>query len=145
MEKTKFNIGDIIIGQVDDFGKEKTKWEVVNIGKDVYTLLLVDCERPDITTIPIENQDSFELIEGNRKYDIKNFRPFDRVLVRADWHYPTPVWIATFYSHFVDSDNLKRHCVINGEYFRQCIPYDDNTKHLVGKTDECPDFYKTWN
>ena len=27
---------------------------------------------------------------------------------------------------------------------RKVIPYNDETKHLVGTTDEAPEFYKYW-
>ena len=28
-------------------------------------------------------------------------------------------------------------------WFRQCIPFDGN-EHLLGKTEDCDDFYKPW-
>lgn len=29
-------------------------------------------------------------------------------------------------------------------YNDNCIPYNDDTKHLVGTTDEAPEFYRYW-
>ena len=26
----------------------------------------------------------------------------------------------------------------------QCIPYNDETRHLVGTKEDCPEYYKTW-
>lgn len=33
--------------------------------------------------------------------------------------------------------------VSGGKYFQQCIPYKGN-EHLLGKTDDCSEFYKIW-
>lgn len=32
----------------------------------------------------------------------------------------------------------------SGEYFKVCIPYNEETKHLVGTKDDCPEYYKWW-
>ena len=29
-------------------------------------------------------------------------------------------------------------------YYKCCIPYNDETKHLLGTTEEAPDYYKYW-
>ena len=54
-------------------------------------------------------------------------------------------------SHFytvINPDNpdiryLEFITITNGEY-RHCIPYNDETKHLVGTTEEAPEFYRYW-
>ena len=28
--------------------------------------------------------------------------------------------------------------------YHQCIPYNDDTKHLVGTLNDCPEYYKWW-
>lgn len=56
------------------------------------------------------------------------FKPFDQVLVRdAD----NCIWKASFYSHY-EKKSAMHVCV--GSYYAQCIPYNENTKHLVGTT-----------
>ena len=72
------------------------------------------------------------------KFDPKTFQPFDKVLVRQDKH---SCWNATFFSHIDDYTNK-----VSCDYFlwNQCIPYNDETKHLVGITDDCPEYYKWW-
>lgn len=56
------------------------------------------------------------------------FKPFDKVLVRdAD----NLTWHATFYSHF--STGLV-HATVCG-CWNQCIPYNEETKHLVGTSE----------
>ena len=32
---------------------------------------------------------------------------------------------------------------ITGAYM-QCIPYNEDTKHLLGTTNDCPEYYKWW-
>ena len=78
-------------------------------------------------------------------FDPKTLKPFDRVLVRND---KDCAWRINIYSHKNNNDKSyhdKRYpyVCINGEY-SFCIPYNDDTKHLVGTTDEAPDFYKYW-
>lgn len=72
------------------------------------------------------------------KFDPKTLQPFDKVLVRDDDCY----WIADLFSHIDEG--------INGGIFcscfrwKQCIPYNEETKHLVGTKEDCPEFYKWW-
>ena len=72
------------------------------------------------------------------KFDLKTLQPFDKVLARGD---KDTNWFATFFSHIDDSSHWAR-C----EYLicAQCIPYNEETKHLVGKIDDCPEYYKWW-
>ena len=32
----------------------------------------------------------------------------------------------------------------NTNIWRRCIPYNDDTKHLIGSADDCPEYYKWW-
>lgn len=57
------------------------------------------------------------------------FNPGDEVLVRK---YDNYEWIHAYYSHY--SESQKKH-VADCNYFNYCIPYNEETKHLVGKTD----------
>lgn len=59
-----------------------------------------------------------------------NFKPFDKVLVRADGYNK---WLASFYSHYDKEKNV--HICTNGAICTDCIPYEGN-KHLLGTTDE---------
>ena len=73
------------------------------------------------------------------KFDPKTLQPFDKVLVRD---YNTEKWECDFFSHTIESGVYKYatiKCV-----FRQCIPYNDDTKHLVGTTEEAPEYYRYW-
>lgn len=71
-------------------------------------------------------------------YDVANFKPFDKVLVRyAD----ADTWRCTFFSHCVRGPYafFCTDCTAC-----QCIPYNDDTKHLLGTADMCPEEYINW-
>ena len=72
------------------------------------------------------------------RFDPKTLKPFDRVLAMnsSTWHCATFSHLRNTKSEFVYD--------CGGIYFRYCIPYNDDTKHLVGTTDEAPDFYRYW-
>ena len=74
------------------------------------------------------------------RFDPKTLKPFDKVLVRDECH---ERWKCDFYSHIYDNNIGYPYIVINNAY-KHCIPYNDDTKHLVGTKDEAPDFYKYW-
>lgn len=78
-----------------------------------------------------------KLIE--QKFDITTLKPFDKVLVRDA---NEREWIISFFSHCNGLELYKYSC-INGAGYAQCIPYEGN-EHLLGKTDDCDEFYKTW-
>ena len=59
------------------------------------------------------------------------FKPFDKVLCR-DWD--RGKWGADFFSHYDESSDYPFIC-IKGVY-KQCIPYSDMTRHLLGITGE---------
>ena len=78
------------------------------------------------------------------KFDPNTLNPFDKVLVRNIYK---DIWRCAFYSHKRESmEGLSgpykyatsdRFCIC-------CIPYNEDTKHLVGTTDEAPEFYRYW-
>ena len=71
------------------------------------------------------------------KFDPETLKPFDKVLVRDEDCY----WTADLFSHIDDS--IGRVCC-SWYSWKQCIPYNDETKNLVGTTDDCPEYYKWW-
>ena len=73
------------------------------------------------------------------KFDPKTLNAFDRVLVR---NYKTTKWRCEHFSHF-DGGNYNP-CIASGCSYRFCVPYNDDTKHLVGTTEEAPEYYRYW-
>ena len=74
------------------------------------------------------------------KFDYSTLKPFDRVLVR-DNNDNSERWRCDLFSH-ISTGCFRFICVGNGYHY--CIPYNDDTKHLVGTTDEAPEFYRHW-
>ena len=73
----------------------------------------------------------------NEKFDPKTLNPFDRVLVRK---LTDSKWRCNIFSHILQSDGYM--CIYAG--WKYCIPYNDETKHLVGTRDEAPEYYRYW-
>ena len=83
-------------------------------------------------------QDNFNLIRKT-KFDTSTLVPFDsRVLVRDNDY---DVWRVAFWGYLREKQDIK-YDTTRGVY-RQCIPYEGN-EHLLGKTDDCDEYYKTW-
>lgn len=74
------------------------------------------------------------------KFDPSTLKPFDKVLVRDD---SLECWEAQFFSHIIKDENHFPYVCTNDSN-KYCIPYNDDTKHLVGTTDEAPEYYKYW-
>lgn len=77
------------------------------------------------------------------KFDPKTLKPFDRVLVRLK---KDCIWNATFFSHYDKEVNWGCYpCVTTScKSYDKCIPYNDETKHLLGTSDEAPEYYRYW-
>jgi len=73
-------------------------------------------------------------------YDIANFHAGMPVLVRDD---NDEEWNYLFFSHY--RKKLSDHFFAGGNPWFQCIPFGDDTKHLLGTTDMCPKEYINWN
>ena len=73
------------------------------------------------------------------RFNPKTLMAFDRVLVR---NYKTTKWRCEHFSHF-DGDNYNP-CIASCCSYTFCIPYNDDTKHLVGTTEEAPEYYRYW-
>ena len=70
------------------------------------------------------------------KFDPKTLQPFDKVLVR---NFPVSIWQCGIFSH----KHFDQYFVYNDTY-KFCIPYNNDTKHLIGTTDEAPEYYRYW-
>ena len=73
------------------------------------------------------------------KFDPNTLNTFDRVLTR---NFEDERWDINFYS-YKNPNWLWPYTCIDGSY-KYCIPYNDETKHLVGTTDEAPEYYRYW-
>lgn len=56
------------------------------------------------------------------------FEPFQKVLARLD---NNCAWEAALFSHIYDSEDMP-FCTVGSITYAQCIPYNEETKHLLG-------------
>ena len=74
------------------------------------------------------------------KFNPNTLQPFDKVLVRD---INSEKWRIQLFSHIIkDCFPYEYHCI--GSCYNFCIPNNDDTKHLVGKNDDAPEFYRYW-
>ena len=127
--KPKFKVGDIIRH------KETNKNDVYKISKvydDSYGIVGF------AWMIYMKYQDQYELVSN--KFDPKTLKPFDRVITKNDYD----VWTCTLFSHISNKPDTRFMYATCESVYKYCIPYNDETKHLVGTKDEAPEFYKYW-
>lgn len=74
------------------------------------------------------------------KFDPSTLKPFDKVLIRDGYQ---EKWRPDFFSH-ITNDISYRYATIIGDYYACCIPYNDDTKHLVDTKEEAPEYYRYW-
>ena len=74
-----------------------------------------------------------------KRFDPTAFQPFDKVLVRHD---STEAWRPNFFCSFNTNEPSPVKCF--NLYWHICIPYNEETKHLVDTFDDCPEYYKWW-
>lgn len=121
--KPKFKVGDRI--------KHKThirQGDVVTEIKDTHYIL------NDELALPFISQDEYELVPN--KFNITTLVPFEsKVLVRND---EGQYWIPAFWG----CKRSNGYTTTFG-WCKYCIPFEGN-KHLLGTTDDCDGYFKTW-
>ena len=70
------------------------------------------------------------------KFDVNTLQPFDRILVRFSGNLNWQIGLFGY--------KYKKLIYSNGTVYYQCIPYNEETKYLLGTTNDCPDYYKWW-
>ena len=73
-----------------------------------------------------------------KRFDPKTLKPFDRVLVRNS---KIEKWRCEHFSYFNEGNDCPYVTFIS---YKFCVPYNDDTKHLVGTTNDAPEYYKYW-
>ena len=119
----KFKVGDIIRRK-----GTAAIYVVTEIREDCYML-----DDKDIC-LKFKTQDDWELVPD--KFDITTLKPFDKVLARDC---SGDKWNIDFFGCYRDNGTYQ--CMTFTK--NQCIPYKEN-EHLLGTTNDCDDFYKTW-
>lgn len=130
--KPKFKVGDVI----QDRGSYKVKIIDVCVEDEIYGYESVVAGV--IGGIRFDAQDEWELVPN--KFDINTLKPFEsKMLVRDN---KLQKWNPAIWG-FYDSDSPDYQYKLVGVVARYCIPYENN-KHLLGTTDDCDEYFKTW-
>lgn len=83
--------------------------------------------------------DLFFASKKKDKFDPNTLQPFDRVLVR---NFKSNIWKCDHVSYFREEYDYP--CVCSSDSYSFCVPYNDETKYLVGTSNEAPEYYKYW-
>ena len=94
------------------------------------------------TAINRRIKSAIDLLESSVKeverFDPKTFQPFDKILTRDC---PNDTWTIEFFSCMKDESSLIKGFI---SYWDYVIPYNEETKHLLGTKEDCPEYYKWW-
>lgn len=86
-----------------------------------------------------EDQRDLYFAAAVERFDPNGLRPFDRVLVRD---VDGEIWELSLYGYKNGQHNYA--CTVEGTVWKMCVPYNDETKGLLGTDGDCPDHYKWW-
>lgn len=103
--------------------------------------LVLACYDGECTLFPSREQRNWSKFKPKKpKFDPKTLCPFDKVLVRDR---DVECWSCGIFSHIIN-ECAPYGCVCIYYAYEYCIPYNNDTKHLVGTTDEAPEHYRYW-
>ena len=71
------------------------------------------------------------------RFDPKTLKAFDKIIARVEGG----IWFCELLSFVGEGRNTVKGLV---SYYNYCIPYNDETKHLVGTNKEAPEYYRYW-
>lgn len=154
---TKFyssNYGDVTFFDISPYARERypirLQYRSLNINSQPLIVSLTEDGRSvygydgECTLFPSKEQRDWSKFvrfwdkPKKEKFDVNTLQPFDKVLARDN---PNDPWSIDLFSHKKEGRNL-----VKGLYYtwHWVIPYGNDTKHLVGTTDDCPKYYKWW-
>lgn len=88
-----------------------------------------------------EQRDWSKFKPSKQKFNPNTLKPFDKVLVKD---INSEKWKIQLFSHIIKNCfPSEYHCI--GSCYNFCIPYNDDTKHLVETNEEAPEFYRYWD
>ena len=114
-------------------------WEINADG----TISIDEVTSPEVMLYPSKEMRDWSKFTApwlkKERFDPKTLKAFDRVLVKDS---ESLTWKINMFSHINNKAEYPYYCLLS--FYKYCIPYNDETKHLVGTKDEAPDFYKYW-
>lgn len=133
--------GDVFLNEIKDGSSIPIK--LTSVCSDRISLYpngkMFDVEEAECVVFPSKDQRDWSKFKVPiNRFDPKDFKPFDKVLIKHN--YENERWVCNFFSGMLPNGEVS--CI--GVSVYECIPYNDDTKHLVDTTDDCPEYYKWW-
>ena len=137
--------GEVVLNSVDEYCIDYPIEVNCDIGQLTFTRdgRLYD-ELPDSECVLFPSKDQRDWSKFTApwykkdKFDPKTLKPFDKIIACLD---EQGIWCCELFSFIEENTNLIKCC---GAYYKYCVPYNDETKHLVGKVEEAPEYYRYW-
>lgn len=105
--------------------------------------MFAECDGECVLFPSKEQRDWGKFKPKKNRFDPKTLKPFDKVLIRRSSENYN-VWFPDFVSDPPNGTNNKTLCMCVMEDIVMVIPYNDKTKHLLGTSDEAPEYYRYW-
>ena len=109
-------------------------WEINHDG----TISIDEVTSPEAMLYPSREQRDWSKFTApwlkKERFDPKTLKPFDKIIFKGHG-----MWFCGLFSHIHNS-----YACIGETYYKCVIPYNDETKHLVGTKDEAPEYYRYW-
>ena len=117
-----------------------------NYGSVTKQGLHVSCFNGECTLFPSKEQRDWSKFitpwYKKGRFDPTTLNPFDKVLVKVS-NESFNTWYADFVAEPAHVKN-ETPLILGAKEANMVIPYNDETKHLVGTKDEAPEYYRYW-
>ena len=114
-------------------------WEINADG----TISIDEVTSPEVMLYPSKEMRDWSKFTApwlkKERFDPKTLKAFDRVLVKDS---ESLTWKINMFSHINNKAEYPYCCLLS--FYKYCIPYNDETKHLVETRDEAPEYYRYW-
>lgn len=87
-----------------------------------------------------EQRDWSKFKVKKHKFDPKTLQPYDKVLIRNSH---SSIWQCNFFFNIRINESVRLYNNVPS-YCEYCVPYNDETKHLAGTTEEALEYYRYW-
>ena len=138
--------GVVEFDEIDEF--DRTYPISFKVNTDLFSTVTSDGRRfedfdGECTLFPSKEQRDWSKFKApwykKERFDPKTLKPFDKVLTIM----ANEEWSTHLFSHIKKIQSSNPY-VCNGIGYKSCIPYNDDTKHLVGTKEEAPEYYRYW-
>lgn len=138
-------LGDVKLYCTDQEAEKVVVTAVGNVNWSINadgTIPIESFTSPEIMLYPSREQRDWTKVKykpQKERFDPKTLKPFDKVLARDNHN---EKWCCDIFSN-IDDNEYSKYITISYSW-KYCIPYNDDTKHLVGTIEEAPEFYRYW-